>query len=545
MDFDLVVVGSGVAGLSTALRAARRYRVALLTKSTLTTTATRFAQGGVASALSPGDTPELHFQDTIKAGKGLCEEEAVWILVREGPMRIMELIEEVGTHFDMADGHLDLTTEGGHSRARVAHAGGDATGSEIEASLTRRLFYNKRLDIFENHFAVDLVTAGSRCLGVLGMDAEDGSMHYFRAPVTVLAMGGMGQLYAVTTNPEICTGDGVSMALRAGAEVADLEFMQFHPTSLHLPETPRWLISEALRGEGAVLVDHTGRRIMEGVHPLKDLAPRDTVVNEMVRVMKDLDRDHLFLDATGIPPDRLKERFPTIYRHCLEAGIDITQDPIPVSPAAHYMSGGVVTDMKGRTRVKGLYACGEVACTGVHGANRLASNSLLEGMVFSWRIVQDLQAGLNECREGLARAGGIGFKYRRSRLPVDIRLLRRFLQQMMLDCVGFRRSRESLEEAEAFLEKNLEVLQGEYLSPQGFELQNMITLAGLMTRAAILREESRGCHYRVDFPGQAEFWRRHIVFSLRDGRVVWEPRPVGQLRDSSYDWALQHGEGGE
>lgn len=544
LDFDLVVVGSGVAGLSTALRAARAYRVALITKTSLTLTATRFAQGGIASALSPGDSPDLHFEDTIKAGKGLNEEEAVWTLVREGPMRINELIEEVGTHFDMADGHLHLTTEGGHSRPRVAHAGGDATGSEIEASLTRRLIYNKRLDIFENRFVIDLIVVDGRCLGALCMDVEGGSIQYFRTPLTVLAMGGMGQLYAVTTNPEICTGDGISLALRAGAEVADVEFLQFHPTSLHLPETPRWLISEALRGEGALLVDHKGRRIMEGVHPLKELAPRDTVVNEMVRVMNRLDRDHLFLDATCIPAAKLKERFPTIYKHCLEAGVDITQMPIPVSPAAHYMSGGVVTDLCGRTRVKGLYACGEVACTGVHGANRLASNSLLEGLVFSWRIVRDLEGNVEEARKALGGARSFRRRSGGNRLPVDIRLLRRFLQQMMLDCVGFRRSRESLREAEVFLEKNLGVLRVEYLDPRGLELQNMITLAALMTRAAGLREESRGCHFRVDFPGQSEFWRRHIVFRLREDGMTWDLRPVGGLAPPAHDWSADAAEGG-
>jgi len=534
---DLVVVGSGVAGLSTALRAARRFRVALLTKTTLTVTATRIAQGGIASALGADDSPELHFQDTIQAGKGLCEEEAVWTLVREGPMRITELIEEVGAHFDTVDGHLDLTIEGGHSRRRVAHAQGDATGSELEASLTRRLIYNKRLDVYEHYYVLDILTVDGRCAGVLGMDVEEGTINYFRAPAVVLAMGGMGQLYPVTTNPEICTGDGVPMALRAGAEVSDLEFLQFHPTSLHLPETPRWLISEALRGEGAIIVDHAGKRIMEGVHPLKDLAPRDTVVNEMVRVMKKTGIDHLYLDATHMPADKLKERFPTIYRHCLEAGVDITQVPIPVSPAAHYMSGGVVTDLNGMTRVKGLYACGEVACTGVHGANRLASNSLLEGLVFSWRIMQELPQAIEEGSRGLEKICELKHKIRRSRLPVEINLLRPFLQQMMMDCVGFRRSREGLSEAWEFLAKNISVLQVEYVSPQGFELQNMITLATLMVRAALLREESRGCHYRVDYPGQAEFWRKHIVFRKGERGTTHELRPVGELTGSGYDWA--------
>lgn len=535
-DCDLVVVGSGVAGLSTALRAARHFRVVLVTKTSLTATATKFAQGGVASALGADDSPDLHFRDTVVAGKGLCEEEAVWVLVREGPRRITELIEEVGAHFDMADGHLDLTMEGGHSRRRVAHAQGDATGSELEACLIRRLIYNKRLQILEDYYAVDVVTRGERCLGVLAMDTDTGTLHYLRAPAVVLATGGMGQLYAVTTNPEICTGDGVSIALRAGAEVADVEFLQFHPTALHVPENPRWLISEALRGEGAVLVDHRGRRIMRGVHPLEDLAPRDVVVNEMVSVMKELDRDHLFLDATGIPAEMLKSRFPSIYRHCLEAGLDITQTPIPVSPSAHYMSGGVVTDLHGRTRVMGLYACGEVACTGVHGANRLASNSLLEGLVFSWRIMEDLERTIDRGPDVRRKTTGVVYRRRLYHAPVDVALLRRSLQQAMQDGVGFRRSQESLTEAARFLGKNRKVLEASYLTPSGFEVQNMLLLAGLMVRAALLREESRGCHFRVDFPGEAEFWRKHIVFRCGEDGLCWELRPVGELTGEGYRW---------
>ena len=537
-DVDVVVIGSGVAGLSTALRAARAFRVALLTKSPLPLTATRYAQGGIASALSDDDSPNLHFDDTIRAGKGLCEEEAVWVLVREGPERLRELIDEVGARFDTKNGKLDLTTEGGHSKARVAHARGDATGSEVEASLSRRLMYNKRLEIYEHYYAIDILTASGRCAGVIGMDLESGRLSYFRAPIVVLAVGGMGQLYAITTNPAICTGDGIGMALRAGADIADIEFLQFHPTALHMSETPRWLISEALRGEGAILIDHSGNRIMEGVHPLRDLAPRDTVVNEMVRVMKAPGEDHLLLDATHIPSEKLKQRFPTIYQHCLEAGIDITQVPIPVSPAAHYMSGGVVTDLHGRTKVRGFYACGETACTGVHGANRLASNSLLEGLVFSRRIMEDLSPEVSVGWRELEGIEGINYQFGRSQVAMDVKLLRRFLKQLMLDCVGFRRSRDGLGDAEEFMKKNLEVLRVEYQEAKGFETQNMITLASLMTKAALLREESRGCHYRVDFPGQDEFWRKHIIFQFSDGHVSWELRPIGKLQDKSYDWSL-------
>lgn len=528
-DYPVVVVGSGVAGLSAALAMARDYRVALLTKTTLDQTATSRAQGGIASALGPGDTPELHEQDTLTSGKGLCEERMVEILVREGPHRVRELIEDIGADFEKVGGKLALTTEGGHSRPRVVYARGDATGSEVEASLLRFLRGEEHIEIFEEHFAIDVVTGPQGCCGLLAMDSEQGEVRFFRSPAVVLAAGGMGQLYAVTTNPAICTGDGVAMALRAGAEVADIEFMQFHPTSLHLPETPRWLISEALRGEGAHLVDQSGRRFMEGLHPLAELAPRDVVVNEMVRVMREQEADHLLLDATVIEASRLKQRFPTIYRHCLEAGIDITDKPIPVSPAAHHMSGGMVTDAWGQSVVPGLYGCGEVACTGVHGANRLASNSLLEGLVFSRRIGEAVYRRMEECGGGAPLPEG-EFVFERKGSRITARLLRGLIQQMMQDNMGFRRSREGLEEAALFLAGNNGVLQAEYRAARGFEVQNMLALANLMVQAALLREESRGCHFRIDFPAQREGWRKHVVFRRGPAGLSAYTRGVGSLQ---------------
>ncbi len=526
----VVVVGSGVAGLSAALAAASSQRVAVLTKTTLDQTTTSRAQGGIASALGVGDSAELHKMDTLEAGKGLCEERMVDILVSEGPERVRHLVEDIGARFDRAGSGLALTKEGGHSRPRVAYARGDATGSEVEASLARVVRCEEHIDVYENHYAVDVVTSGEGCVGLLALDEEKGEIRFFHSPAVVLAMGGMGQLYAVTTNPAICTGDGVAMALRAGAEVSDIEFMQFHPTSLHLPETPRWLISEALRGEGALLLDQSGRRFMEGVHPLKELAPRDVVVNEMVRVMRELDVDHLLLDATPIGGERLMERFPNIYQHCLEAGIDITRNPIPVSPAAHYMSGGVVADAWGRTLVPGLYACGEVACSGVHGANRLASNSLLEGLVFSRRIGLSLERRLRSWDPADAPALEYHFERRRSRITP--RLLRGLIQQMMQDNMGYRRSREGLREAALFLQENTDVLQSEYRSPAGFEVQNMLTLANLMVQAALMREESRGCHYRTDYPSMRREWERHIVYRRDNGGLCAFMRAVGALHDA-------------
>ncbi|MEJ5187201.1 MAG: FAD-binding protein, partial [Candidatus Geothermincolales bacterium] len=385
-------------------------------------------------------------------------------------------------------------------------------------------------------FVIDLLVDENRCLGVLGMDVDKGTLSCFLASAVVLATGGLGQVYLTTTNPEICTGDGVAVGLRAGAEVADLEFIQFHPTALHLPESPRWLISEAVRGEGAVIVDHRGKRIMKGVHPLEDLAPRDVVVRQMVRIMKEQDEDHLFLDATRIPPERLKERFPNIYIHCLEAGIDITRTPIPVSPAAHYASGGLVTDIWGKTSVKGLYACGEVACTGVHGANRLASNSLLEGLVFGHRIAEDFARRREAGELEIPQMTPLSHRRKKRDLPVDLQLLRAHLQQLMMDDVGVRRNREGLEEARKFLEENWDLLGLQFLSPAGLELQNMFIVARIIVEAALMREESRGCHFRTDFPGEAEHWRRHIIFRRNGGRLKVYTKKVGELATPEYRW---------
>ncbi len=533
--YEVIVVGSGVAGLSAALEASKSYRVALITKTEVGRTATSRAQGGIASVQGDDDRFELHVQDTLAAGKGLCEEPAVKALVQEGPERVRELLTDIGAHFDMENGRLHLTTEGGHSRRRVAHAGGDATGSEVELSLVEAIRRNGNIDLMEHTFVVDILTDGEGCKGLLVMDAVIWEVRVLYARAVVLATGGMGQLFSVTTNPELCTGDGVSMALRAGAEVADVEFLQFHPTSLHIAETPRWLISEALRGEGARLVDHEGRHFMEGVHPLADLAPRDTVVNEMVRVMKEQEADHLFLDATVIPEERLKARFPSICRHCLDAGLDIARDYIPVSPAAHYMSGGVVTDLSGRTCVKGLYACGEVACTGVHGANRLASNSLLEGLVFAKRINRALEKDFEGEVSGTEERN-IVFQVKRKRAGVKAWTVRGFIQQIMMDFIGFRRTGAKLTEAEGVIGRIGEVLDAEFYSPAGYELQNMSILAAMMVEAARQREESRGCHFRVDFPETDDWhWRKHIVFRMEDGKILSTARPVNALA-ASYGW---------
>ncbi len=403
---DVVVVGSGVAGLTAALEARVAGRVLLVTKALLDAGSTRWAQGGIAAALGPGDTPEQHLHDTLTAGVGLCDEAAVRVLVTEGPQAVRDLVAR-GAELDRApDGEIELTREGGHLRRRIAHAGGDATGAEISRALVAAVRTDDRIRVVEHALVLDLLRdargrAAGLTLHVLGEGQPDG-VGAILARAVVLATGGMGQVFAATTNPAVSTGDGVALALRAGAIATDLEFVQFHPTVLWLgagASGQQPLISEAVRGEGGFLVDADGARFLADVHPLADLAPRDVVAKAIVRRMGETGADHVWLDARHLGADVIQRRFPSIVESCRSHGIDPVTDLIPVAPAAHYASGGIRTDLHGRTGVPGLYACGEVACTGVHGANRLASNSLLEGLVFARRIGADLAAELPPARD--------------------------------------------------------------------------------------------------------------------------------------------------
>ncbi len=508
---DVVVVGSGVAGLTAALHAADAGSVLLVTKVLVGDGSTRWAQGGVAAALSPEDSPEEHLQDTLVAGVGLCDEDAVRVLTTEGPQRLRELIA-LGAAFDRdPDGELSLTREGGHHRDRIVHAGGDATGVEVQRALVAAVQADPRIRLVEHALVLDLLQdAEGRAVGltlhVLGEGTQDG-VGAVHARAVVLATGGMGQVFGSTTNPVVSTGDGVALALRAGAEVADLEFVQFHPTALFLGDAvgQQSLISEAVRGEGAFLVDDLGDRVITVEdHPLADLAPRDVVAKAIHRRMLARGTDHVFLDARHLGADTLLARFPTIVARCREAGVDPVTEVVPVAPAAHYASGGVVTDLDGRTSVPGLYACGEVACTGVHGANRLASNSLLEGLVFAARIGDDLLRGLPE--QGVPVDGG-----------ADLVLLeesvRPELGRAMSLGAGVLRSGSSLAAAAAAVA----VLGGrtsDAPAPAAWEATDLHDVASALVAAASRREETRGAHWREDFPDADEAWRGHLVTTL-------------------------------
>jgi L-aspartate oxidase len=524
---DVIVVGSGVAGLTAALHLREAgLHVTVVTKVNIDDGSTRWAQGGIAAVLDPLDTPSAHALDTITAGVGLCDPAAVDVLVTEGPTRVRELMRW-GAEFDRyPDGSLMLTREGGHHANRIVHAGGDATGAEVQRALHAAVRRDPWIRLVEHALVLDLLTdAGGRACGltlhVLGEGTEDG-VGAILARAVVLATGGMGQVYASTTNPTVSTGDGVALALRAGAAVTDLEFVQFHPTALVAASAasgrlgePSFgdqqpLVSEALRGEGAYLVDGDGRRFMVGQHELAELAPRDVVAKGIFRQLRTSGDDHVYLDARHVPD--LARRFPTITASCLAAGIDPAVDLIPVAPAAHYASGGVRTDLSGRTSIPGLYACGEVACTGVHGANRLASNSLLEGLVFARRIAVDVAADLPPQADPAVPARPAGF-------VVDA-AIRHPLQRAMTANVGVLRSASSLAGAARTLVELARTRSA--ARTDTWEASNLLTVASALLAAAIRREETRGCHWREDFPDASDDWRGHLLAAVDDGGRLTE-----------------------
>ncbi|MFI7387414.1 L-aspartate oxidase [Streptomyces sp. NPDC049813] len=535
VEADVVIVGSGVAGLTAALRCeAAGLTTVVVTKARLDDGSTRWAQGGIAAALGEGDTPDQHLDDTLVAGVGLCDEEAVRTLVTEGPGAVRRLIA-TGAHFDAADdGELALTREGGHHRRRIAHAGGDATGAEVSRALVEAV-RARGIRTVENALVLDLLTdADGRTAGVslhvMGEGQHDG-VGAALAPAVVLATGGMGQVFSATTNPHVSTGDGVALALRAGAEVSDLEFVQFHPTVLFLgadAEGQQPLVSEAVRGEGAHLVDADGVRFMVGQHELAELAPRDIVAKGITRRMQEQGTDHMYLDGRHFGAAMWEHRFPTILAACRAHGIDPVTEPVPIAPAAHYASGGVRTDPRGRTTVPGLYACGEVACTGVHGANRLASNSLLEGLVYAERIADDI----TRQHAGQQLHARVPAPLPHPRTPTHPLLppeARFAIQRVMTKGAGVLRSADSLAEAAAQLGRihaeavNSLAEDGKTAEPgvDTWEATNLLCVARVLVAAARRREETRGCHWREDFADRDDAnWRRHIVVGLNPDRTL-------------------------
>ncbi|MBU2537528.1 MAG: L-aspartate oxidase [Proteobacteria bacterium] len=543
---DFLVIGSGISGLSFAIKAARLGSVTIVTKKARVDTATNLAQGGIAAVLSPDDSFALHIEDTLRSGAGLCHEDIVRLVVEDGPDRIKELIR-FGVEFQSEAGdpsHLDLGKEGGHSARRIAHAM-DLTGRKIEEGLLAQVAANPRITVLENHLAVDLLVSSKtgtpyqphdsfsdQCLGAYVFDRESGGIDTYQARVTVLCTGGTGKVYLYTTNPDIATGDGIAMAYRAGGKIGNLEFVQFHPTCLYHPQVKNFLISEAVRGEGGRLIDKHGHAFMQKYDARGDLATRDTVARAIDSEMKASGDDCVYLDITHQPADFLKKRFPTIYDKCLSLGIDMTKEPIPVVPAAHYMCGGVITDRWGRTNIENLFAFGETACTGLHGGNRLASNSLLEAVVFAHQAFlecerewPDLQkAELPEVAEWSAGSA--------QRIEENVLVSHNWdqIRRLMWNYVGIVRTQKRLALVQERLRVIVEEVNQHYhdyiLTPDLIELRNIAQVAELIVLCACIRKESRGLHYLVDFPQpDDEHWKRDTIIWRLDTELC-QPGPA-------------------
>ncbi|HSZ55146.1 MAG TPA: L-aspartate oxidase [Tepidisphaeraceae bacterium] len=530
---DVLVIGGGVAGLRAAIAAADQGAdVLVLTKDTVDQSNTWYAQGGIAAVLQPADSYQSHVDDTEKGGAGLCDHAAVDVVIKEGPQRVLELLEW-GANFDKQAGNalgLAFTREGGHSFARILHAYGDATGMELAQTLIRTVRGRESIRISENSFAIDLVTEDGRCLGVLAL--VHGQVHLIWAKRTILASGGAGQLYRETTNPRIATADGHAMAYRAGATLQDMEMVQFHPTTLYVAGSSRALITEAVRGEGAYLLDRNEHRFMPDYHEMAELAPRDVVSRAIVEQIRKTHFTHVFLDVRHLPAKEFRERFPQLAKLTEEFEIDTSRDLIPVHPAAHYMIGGVDADLEGRASLKGLYAVGEAGCSGLHGANRLGSNSLLEGLTFGARAGTD--AGRDVREDAVNFPLSLEFSLAESsRTELDIPDVKSSLRSVMWRNVGVERTGERLEETREIVAFWSRYVMDKSFDPSalgpasaiaGWELQNMLTVCALITTAAYTRSESRGAHYRLDYPTRDDtHWRLHLLWRRPMETPIPEP----------------------
>ena len=498
-ETDFIVVGAGIAGLRASVELASAGRVLVLAKREVTESNTQYAQGGIAAALSDDDEVSLHLEDTLKAGDGLVNEEAARVLVEEGPPRIEELIEW-GTEFDRAGTKIAFTREAAHSRNRVLHAQGDSTGREIGRALYLKASNIKPIVFREFEFTTDLLVENGRVVGVRVLDRQ-GQLHEIHASSVLLATGGLGHVYSNTTNPEVATGDGVAMAFRAGAEISDMEFLQFHPTALFIKGAPRFLLSEALRGEGAYLRNVELKRFMPKYHELAELAPRDVVARAITHELELVKRPDaaVYLDLTHLDPDRVRKRFPTIYATCMRYNIDIATELIPIRPAAHYAMGGVRTDLEGRTSLPGLYAAGEVACTGVHGANRLASNSLLEGLVYGARAAQDMREHVTAHKSSRSKSSTIAAPGSSNGQAAETEKLIQKIQGLMWQHVGVVRDGKALRTVVPQL-RELQAQLPTSGDRRAHEAANILEAGLLIARSALAREESRGAHYRLDHP---------------------------------------------
>lgn len=503
---DVVIIGAGIAGLFTALQIDDSNSVKIVTKGTIKDSNTEEAQGGIAAAICKEDSTELHKTDTLNAGHGLCNVEVVGEVVKNGPNAIETLLK-YGVPFDREEGELSLTREGAHSRRRVLHACGDGTGRIVRETLTDRVMEKKNISLWEDTFVIDIYTEDNVTKGVFVKKGNN--IKLLAAKYVVIASGGAGQLYKYTTNPKVATGDGIAMALRAKANVRDLEFVQFHPTALTVKNAPTFLISEAVRGEGAVLLNHDNEAFMKNYHNLKELAPRDVVARAMLDQMETTQKDHLYLDVSHMTETQMEGRFPNIYKNCKNYGIDVPNQPIPVAPAAHYLMGGIVVDLWGRTNVTNLLACGEATSSGLHGANRLASNSLLEALVFSKNIAKYISENIKTDELSLSFEVS---EYACFGGNVAAQDLRENLQEVMWKYAGLKRSQEGLEKLTYQLNKMLQSIK-DPLAVKDFEVINMLQVSVNLARGAMLRQESRGGHYREDYPKAHSIWKRHINFN--------------------------------